>query len=49
MANENCEYPKCSCEIKTFTCDNYVDVSNPMFIGDYKQTTYKRRICKHGE
>jgi hypothetical protein len=37
---------KCKCKIETITVDNSSDFSNPMFISDYTQTTYKRVIYK---
>lgn len=47
--NKNCEYPNCYCKIQTFTCDNYIDISNPMFVAEFEITTYKRRVCKYEE
>ena len=47
MSNKKCEYPNCNCKTETFTVDNISDFSNPMFVAEYEQTTYKRRICKY--
>jgi len=48
MSNNKCKYPKCNCKVETFTCDNSIDFSNPMFVGsDYEITTYKKIVCKH--
>lgn len=46
--NKKCKSPNCDCKVETFTCDNSIDFSSPMFVSsDYEITTYKRKICKY--